>query len=93
MRYVELHKFPDDRFVSGGFSHFVWGVFTNTQLPTFPEAFGLAVPLADGAESPATFARFNPTTGTYADRLPDDAVEGLPPFFAAAWTGGDWVFV
>jgi hypothetical protein len=84
MKYVELHYFPDARFVSDGFTHFVWGVYENTMLPTFRPEFGIALEVAEGAE-PAPYARYNPSTNAFAAPLAPDHVADLPPFYAFEW--------
>lgn len=72
MRYVELRCFPDPSLVTGGFTHFVWAVADNTQLPQFHEEFGTAIVLADTDPIPATYSRYNPTTRQFASPAVED---------------------
>ena len=83
IRYAELHKFADERFVSSGYTHFVWTVCEDSFAPSLPPEYGMAV-VVEGAD-PTTLQRYNPTTGLYASRLADDFVPELRPFYEAVW--------
>jgi len=86
MKYVEVHRFADDRFVSGGFTHFLWSTEdSQPALPTFPDQFGIAVEIAEDADFPAIYATYNTDTATWGDPIADNAVPELAPFWSAVW--------
>lgn len=85
MRFVEIHPYADARLVSGGFTHFVWSIGSADLLPVFNEQYGAAIELGEGVAGPEPYARYNPTTDTFAAPLAFDAVPGLAPYYTALW--------
>ena len=83
VRYVELHKFADDRFVVDGYTHFVWAICEDIFAPDLHPEYGMTVSVS--GEGPTTYQRYNPTTGIYIDKHPDDFVPTLCPFWHGQW--------
>ena len=93
VRYVELHKFADDRFVVDGYTHFVWAICEDIFVPVLHSEYGMTVSVS--GEEPTIYQRYNPTTDLYIDKHPDDFVPTLYPFWDARWNNEtkSWVMI